>query len=437
MLSKRNEPVQPIPKESEGFALNPNLTPPEQGTKKEKINNIPRALDYAFKNTLETLKTRTSEDAMDKWFNNFSIVRIKKNLVVFRYTGNDDLSEFYENYYDIFTECFFDTIGYETEIKIEQVRIAEYKNKSRSKRIWAGILACILVCAAGLVVLVGMNYLDNLTFEEDFYQVGSGKIGGNLRIIQLSDLHDASFGKDNETLIGRISVLKPDIIVTTGDMVDKHDSVDNVVSLYAKLTEIAPVYCAYGNNEDDIVYASHMTREELDSMTDGDPEKLKKSDDAFRAALEKVGVHVLLNEKASAQIGENTVDIYGVLTTNPSAFWNYCEDSYDGFLNEDTGNLKVLLCHEPYIFETFGEGYWGDLVLCGHTHGGVVRLPYLGGLYERKNGLFPEKKPDDTYIAGKYDLSGKTLIVSRGLSNKGVVRIGNQPELVIIDVNRY
>lgn len=79
----------------------------------------------------------------------------------------------------------------------------------------------------------------------------------------------------------------------------------------------------------------------------------------------------------------------------------------------------------------------GAIVLCGHTHGGIVRLPYLGGLYERKNGLFPEKKQEDTYIAGKYDLSGKTLIVNRGLSNKGIIRISNQPELVVIDINRY
>ncbi len=419
--------------------MNPNLTSLEknQKKKKKKINNITRALDYAWKNTCDVLKSKTDEDVMDKWFNNFSIARVKKNLVVFRYTGNDDLSEFYAEYYDMFTACFFDTIGYETDIKIEQVKIAEYKNKSRLSRILAGIFACILVCAAGVVALIGMNYIDNLTFEEDFYQVGNGKIAGNLRIIQLSDLHASSFGTDNSTLIERITLLKPDIIVTTGDMVDKHDSVQSVVALYEKLAEIAPVYAAYGNNEDDIVYGLRMTRDELDHLTDGDPANLIKSDDTLRASLEAVGVKVLLNEQATLTVGENTVDIYGVLTTNPSAFWEYCGESYDSFLNEDTGNFKVLLCHEPYVFETFGDGYWGDLVLCGHTHGGIVRLPYLGGLYERKNGLFPEKKQEDTYIAGKYDLSGKTLIVNRGLSNKGIIRISNQPELVVIDINRY
>lgn len=90
------------------MALNPNLTSLEknQKKKKKKINNITRALDYAWKNTCDVLKSKTDEDVMDKWFNNFSIARVKKNLVVFRYTGNDDLSEFYAEYYDMFTACF-------------------------------------------------------------------------------------------------------------------------------------------------------------------------------------------------------------------------------------------------------------------------------------------------------------------------------------------
>ena len=296
----------------------------------------------------------------------------------------------------------------------------------------------MLVCLAAAVIVLGMSYIGNLTFDEDFYQVGSGKVSGNLRIIQLSDLHSSKFGKDNDNLVERITLLKPDLIVTTGDMVDKHGSSDTFVKLCKRLSDVAPVYAVYGNNEDDIVYKSHMTRKELDKMTGKDPKKLKKSDDKLRASLESAGVTVLLNEQTTVEIGENTVDIYGVLTTNPSAFWNYNKETYDKFLNDDTSNFKLMLCHEPYIFETFGDGYWGDLILAGHTHGGIIRIPYMGGLYERKNGIFPERKTDtDAYIAGKYDIMGKTLIVSRGLTNRGFIRIGNKPELVIIDVNRY
>ncbi len=309
------------------------------------------------------------------------------------------------------------------------------------RRFIAIILSLLLVCLAVAVIVLGTSYIENLSFEEDFYQVGDGKINGNLRIIQLSDLHSCEFGEGNEELVNRIEQLKPDLIVATGDMVDKNTSIDIFTNLCKKLTEIAPVYVVYGNNEDDIVYGSRMTRAELDKMTGKDPEKLKKSDDELRVALEDAGAHVLLNEQASVTIGKNTVDIYGVLTTNPSAFWEYCDESYGAFLNENTGHFKLMLCHEPYIFEEFANSdntYWGDLILCGHTHGGIIRVPYMGGLYETKNGIFPEKNASiDAYIAGKYDMSGDTLIVSRGLTNEGFIRVNNKPELVIIDVNRY
>lgn len=404
----------------------------------KKENNVNSALDFAWKNTLDALKLRVDDDVMDKWFYRFSIVKVKRNLVVFRYTGDGDMEEFDEKWRKIFSDCFFTILGYETEIKIEKVRPAVKKKNRHVRKLGAAAFAAVLVCLAAAVIVLGMSYIGNLTFDEDFYQVGSGKVSGNLRIIQLSDLHSSKFGKDNDNLVERITLLKPDLIVTTGDMVDKHGSSDTFVKLCKRLSDVAPVYAVYGNNEDDIVYKSHMTRRELDKMTGKDPKKLKKSDDKLRAALESAGVTVLLNEQTTVEIGENTVDIYGVLTTNPSAFWNYNKETYDKFLNDDTSNFKLMLCHEPYIFETFGDGYWGDLILAGHTHGGIIRIPYMGGLYERKNGIFPERKTDtDAYIAGKYDIMGKTLIVSRGLTNRGFIRIGNKPELVIIDVNRY
>lgn len=407
-------------------------------TTHKSVNDLDSTLGIVWNDTLEALKLRVDEDAMDKWFYNLSIIKMKKNCIVFRYTGNGNMEEFNSNFLDIFTDCFFAVLGYETEIKIEQVRTRKDKKSCRIRKLITFIVTMVFVCAAAAVVILGTSYIGNLSFEENFYQIGDGKINGNLRIIQLSDLHNSKFGKDNETLIDRITQLKPDIIVTTGDMVDKNGSQEEFVELCKKLLNIAPVYVVYGNNESDIVYNSKMTRNELDVMTGKDPEKLKKSDDKLRSALEEVGVTVLLNEQATIEIGENTVDIYGVLTTNPSAFWEYNEETYDKFLNENKNHFKLMLCHEPYIFEEFGDGYWGDLILAGHTHGGIIRVPYMGGLYERKNGIFPEKKQDiDAYIAGKYDILDKSLIVSRGLTNRGFIRIGNKPELVIIDVNRY
>lgn len=169
---------------------------------------------------------------------------------------------------------------------------------------------------------------------------------------------------------------------------------------------------------------------------DRDAGKFRELDDPLRTQLEEAGVHVLLNEMEQIEVNGNIVDIYGVLTSNPSAFWPYTEKTYGGFLNEDQENFKLLLCHEPLVFYTFGEGYWGDLILCSDTHGGVIRVPYLGGLYTRDGGLLPEAR-DKGYVYGLYDCGGNPLIVSSGLTNRGLIRVNNQPELVVVDVNRY
>ena len=74
-------------------------------------------------------------------------------------------------------------------------------------------------------------------------------------------------------------------------------------------------------------------------------------------------------------------------------------------------------------------------MVCGHTHGGVVRVPILGPMFTKEGGLFPER--NDKFVYGRYDVAGRPLIVSSGLENLNVLRINNQPELVIIDINKF
>ena len=74
-------------------------------------------------------------------------------------------------------------------------------------------------------------------------------------------------------------------------------------------------------------------------------------------------------------------------------------------------------------------------MLCGHTHGGVVKIPFVGRLYEKEHGLFPESQGYLVY--GRYDVSGTPVIVSAGLDNSGGIRVNNPPEITVIDINRY
>ena len=144
---------------------------------------------------------------------------------------------------------------------------------------------------------------------------------------------------------------------------------------------------------------------------------------------------MLKNNSATITVGNTHVDIYGVLTSNPSAFWPYAGDSFNDFLYEDESHFKLTAVHEPLIFETLNPDYWGDLMLAGHTHGGVMRIPVLGPLYTREGGLFPARS--GSYVYGRYEVQSRPLIVSSGLENKNIFRINNEPELVIVDVNKF
>ena len=135
------------------------------------------------------------------------------------------------------------------------------------------------------------------------------------------------------------------------------------------------------------------------------------------------------------EVGTTKIDIFGVLTSNPSSFWTYCGGQFEEYITSNPDNFKITAVHEPYIFEEFDVEFWGDLMVCGHTHGGVAKVPAMGPLYTEEGGFFPEK--NGKYVYGRYDVAGRPLIVSSGLENTSVFRINNQPELVIIDINKF
>lgn len=325
-----------------------------------------------------------------------------------------------------------------------------HRLKNRHGKIY-GVLKVVLGIFVISIIALAAVYLVNVKVNQDFkttyYQVSSGKIKDELRIIQLSDFHNSLFGEKNTELISRIQELNPDLIVLTGDMIDeKGKDTQIVLELCKALVDSFPVYYIYGNHETMNAFDSNdMSIDEIDQIlgtTEGsrNSEGFWEMDDELKTSLEELGVNVLWNESDTITIGKNTIDIYGVLTGNPYAFWQFAEETFVDFRYTDLEHFKLFLCHEPYIFETWKDDSWADLSLAGHTHGGAVRLPRIGALYEHKHGLFPEfgeKKLQNYYIYGKYNVQDYPLIVSGGLSQKDLLRINNQPELVVVDVNRY
>lgn len=433
------------------------------------------------------LKETMPQDVYDKWIVHFVIESFDDEQITIGYYGTASLRKFEKKYkrmvwleicsyigcvkklniykrkgqpHENFVEEAVSQTPVEevvSQISAEQQNVAEEtfskavdlkKGKNREtvlrktfKLIRLFIVIGIVVGIVSTATLFGCNHISNRTFAETFYNVGNIKANEKIRVIQIADLHNSTYGEENTQLIERVKKLNPDIIIYTGDCVEPNNaSVEATVNLCSGLSDVAPSYYVYGNNEVELVYGYALTQDSLDEKLGFDddkrePEKLLEIKDSFEKKLEKAGVKVLKNETDSVLVGSTMVDVYGSLTSNPSSFWSYGGDSFGDFLYSDKNHLKIFAIHEPFIFEEYEEDFWGDLVLCGHTHGGIVKVPVLGPLYTHEGGLFPER--NDCYVSGRYSISKGTLVVSPGLDNASPFRINNKPELTIVDINRF
>lgn len=275
----------------------------------------------------------------------------------------------------------------------------------------------------------------NHSFGETFYTLYSYKVETPVRAILLTDLHEKSFGENNQDLISRIEELNPDMILIAGDVINKKKTdIPYAVNLCESLVEIAPVYYGLGNHENEIIYGSDLNKEFLEDKADklGDNQEdfspLVQNEELLER-LEKVGVQVVQNQAVEAEVNGNTIEIGGV-STNLSSFWPYSGNFVYNFSQEEQQKFKILICHrpEPVVQHIMGEPI--DLVVSGHNHGGIIRIPRVGGLLSADGGLFPE------YDSGMIERESMTMIISRGLGGHSIVpRIFNRPELVIIDIN--
>ncbi|HMM06388.1 MAG TPA: metallophosphoesterase [Clostridiales bacterium] len=228
-------------------------------------------------------------------------------------------------------------------------------------------------------------------------------------IAHISDLHNAEFGSNQKNLLKAITAASPDLIAVTGDLIDsRRTDIKKALTFIEGAAKIAPVYYVTGNHESRITAYSQ-----------------------FEAALLDHGTVILRNAEATVKRGDDRIRLWGL---------------DDPTFNEEHGRIKnrfiaekalrslakeedlytVLLSHRPELFNLYVEcGI--DLALCGHAHGGQVRLPLLGGLYAPNQGRFP------TYQNGLYQKGPTKMVVSRGLGNSlDPLRINNRPELIVI-----
>lgn len=266
------------------------------------------------------------------------------------------------------------------------------ENKKK-RRILCLVILLFLYLVCGLISpLVTTHY--------DIYSEKIPEPFEGYRIVQLSDFHCKAFGNQEEELISKVAEAQPDIIVLTGDFVDERHNTDNIKYLLDGIVEIAPVYYITGNHE----YNKKAPLTEL------------------RILLAMYGVTELRHATVTLEKEGTSILLSGLDDYDPIYGLRY-KLGY-----ADTEYFNILLSHQSNSFP-FESEFNYDLILSGHVHGGIIRLPLVGGLLGNNRELFPK------YNYGRYTLQNSTMISSSGLGNTGIPRFYNPREIVCITLH--
>lgn len=271
----------------------------------------------------------------------------------------------------------------------------------------------------GILIAVGIFFvivmiIDGNRFVIREYTLESEKIDKEYKLVLLADLHNRTYGENNEKLIKAVEKVKPDMILNAGDMMTTKPkySLDVALNLMKSLGKKFTVYYGLGNHE----YRMKLYREYY-----GD------AFEYYTGELETAGIRVLENKTVEdgvfsitgLSIDRKYYKRFQKIVMEP----DYLENTIQ---KADSKKYRILIAHNPEYFEEYAK--WGaDLVVSGHVHGGIMRLPLLGGVISPKIELFPK------YDGGMFKEKDATMILSRGLGMHTIpIRIFNPAELVVI-----
>ena len=265
------------------------------------------------------------------------------------------------------------------------------------------------------IVILSNKYLTVTDYEVNIKNLPSDF--ENYKIALITDLHSSSFGKESKALLKKLKKEKPDIVLLGGDMISTTDIDYSVFFGLAKeLARVYPTYYIFGNHE------QALEEKKLNYLCQ---------------SIKATGVEILDNEKVALKKGSHTINLYGMWfnlrfyvdrseSISSQSQYYFDIDTMKDVIGQKEKGVNILLTHNPVYFDTYEK--WGaDLTLSGHIHGGMVRLPFLGGVCSPEKTFFP------LYDSGLFKINNSQMIVSRGLGNGDLgFRFLNYPELVIV-----
>ena len=273
-----------------------------------------------------------------------------------------------------------------------------------------GCCSKLIVLLAAVLIAAGFWYFENRVIQAEEVTVSSARLPAafdGFRVAVVSDLHGESFGPDGADLLAAVAAAEPDLIALTGDLADETCDPEAVADQAAALAALAPTYYVSGNHE----------------WVMDDPW-------GFFSLLEESGVTVLHNTYETLTLAGETIVLAGV--DDPNGPWDQkTPEALVAEIRSALGDPYILmLSHRNEELEQWAD-LGVDTVLCGHGHGGVIRLPLLGGLVGPGRQLLPD------YTGGLYTSGRTAMVVSRGLGNTGLpIRLFNRPHLPVTVLRR-
>ncbi len=254
------------------------------------------------------------------------------------------------------------------------------------------------------------------------YDIETKKTNNSFRVVCLSDFHDCIYGENHVELFHKVEEQNPDFILIAGDVMVARSctslkDLSYSIEVIQGLSLIAPVYYSNGNHEERIK----------------NRESTKELFEQYTAQISSERVHVLNNQ--SLEVSRFGITITGLEL--PKSYYKRgitpkleVETLTDLLGSKKDHGFQILIAHNPDYFASYAK--WGaDLTVAGHVHGGIVRLPYLGGVISPSFHIFPK------YDGGLFEIEDKTMVLSRGIGTHTIpIRLWNPPEIVVINVNK-
>lgn len=280
---------------------------------------------------------------------------------------------------------------------------------------WSVLFTIVTVLA---LICIWVMIYDGNRFVVRYHEFQDERIQRDCRAVVLADLHNKQYGKENERLLQAIRDAKPDMILVAGDILTSKPgkTLDIALHLMGELAKDYPVYYGNGNHEQRLLLYPDVY---------GDMGK------NYREGLKALGIEPIIN--AHVRLVELGIIIYG---SEIDRFYykrfkvqEMTSDYMESILGAvDKSCYSILLAHNPDYFPQYAA--WGaDLVLSGHVHGGMVRIPFVGkGVASPNMRLFPQ------YDGGLFEEGTSRMLLSRGLGMHTIpVRVFNPGELLVVD----